>query len=583
MSNTQDDQAILITPDNVSKREKLAAWATETNQTRKSLNLLLEFLRKEYDSSLPKDSRTLLETPRNISIRNIDNGQYLHIGLQKVLLKFIENNQLCSKDVFIDINVDGVPVAKSSSNSLWPILISVVGSEEVMCVGCFYGSEKPKNVNNYLNEFINEFIDLHCNGLNVKGVLYNLHVRAIIADAPARAFLLNIRSYTGYNSCNKCHIKGRYILNRMTFPDSIFISRSDTEFRSKQYENHHLNLYATAIETLPIDCVKNVAIDYMHACLEGVLKQLLIQWILIRKKTYSMSKNNIRIFSNNIIIISQQLPYEFERTPRTLQYLKRYKATEFRQLLLYTLPILLQNIIDHSIYKHFLKLHCAIRILCSKQFHITLNEQASEFLVSFIEEFDGFYDDHQYSFNVHSLLHLCADVLYFQSPLDGFSSFKFENFLQYLKKLVRSGKDPLKQINNRYSEKYLFLNTSTWHKAQQNKYCKNSNGNYKYIHLNHFKFSCTEPNNYCYNTDEKYFIKIITIKDAIDGSYEIYGRKIQQTFPIYTEPIDSRELGLHECMVISLNDIEVFRLNANIVKAVKIELNDKYYLFSLLH
>lgn len=576
-----EDQFIPI-PANQSKREKLAAWATDTKQTRRSLNLLLEFLREEYDSTLPRDSRTLLETPRNISIHDMDNGQYLEIGLEKMLLKFMENHELSENNIYIDINVDGVPIAKSSSNSLWPILINVVGSDEVLCVGCFFGSQKPQNVNNYLNRFVVEFLSLHRHGLNFNGILYSIHIRAIIADAPARAFLLNIRTYTGYWSCNKCHIKGRYILNRMTFPNSTFTARNDTEFRTKEYDQHHVNSDPTAIESLPIDCVKNIAIDYMHACLEGVLKQLMVQWMLIRRKSYSMRKNKIQDFSNNIIIIADQLPSEFERTPRPLKYFKRFKGTEFRQLLLYTLPILIYNLIDESIYNHFLKIHCAIRILCSRELHLKLNELASDCLTSFVEEYDSIYDDHQYSFNIHSLLHLCEDVIYFQSPLDSFSSFKFENHLQFLKNLVRSGNNPLKQIHNRYAEKFKFQR-STNNQNQHKKLSKKKDGSYKYIYLNQYKFACEPPNNYCYDKINKYFIKILRINDSMDSSYEIHGRKVLETLPIYTEPIDSRELGLHTCVEMNLNNIEIFKLNINIVKAGKIKMNNKLYLFTLIH
>lgn len=53
----------------------------------------------------------------------------------------------------------------------------------------------------------------------------------------------------------------------------------------KTHKKHHKDCSETIIEKLPIDCVKNVAVDYMHVVLEGVTKQLLIQWILIRKKT----------------------------------------------------------------------------------------------------------------------------------------------------------------------------------------------------------------------------------------------------------------------------------------------------------
>lgn len=57
---------------------------------------------------------------------------------------------------------------------------------------------------------------------------------------------------------------------------------------------------------------------------------------------------------------------EFSRKPRSLEDLKYYRATEFRQLLLYIGPIVLQGLLDHDIYLNFLILHVSLRILYGK-------------------------------------------------------------------------------------------------------------------------------------------------------------------------------------------------------------------------
>ena len=54
-------------------------------------------------------------------------------------------------------------------------------------------------------------------------------------------------------------------------------------------------------------------------------------------------------------------------------------------------------------------------------------------------------------YNVHSLLHLSDDMTRY-GPLDQNSSFKYENYFQFIKKLVRNGKNPLTQITNRLDE-----------------------------------------------------------------------------------------------------------------------------------
>ena len=57
------------------------------------------------------------------------------------------------------------------------------------------------------------------------------------------------------------------------------------------------------------------------------------------------------------------MPSEFSRQPRSLKDLDRWKATEFRQFLLYTGPIVLQDIISDNVYEHFLALSMTLTIL----------------------------------------------------------------------------------------------------------------------------------------------------------------------------------------------------------------------------
>lgn len=95
----------------------LTSWAVKENIAQASLRSLLKEIKQytcvtcHYD--IPSDSRTLLCTP-STNIRNCDSGEYYHFGL----LKAIENS--CSSlstnlnNIKISINIDGLPLAKSS-------------------------------------------------------------------------------------------------------------------------------------------------------------------------------------------------------------------------------------------------------------------------------------------------------------------------------------------------------------------------------------------------------------------------------------------------------------------------------------
>ncbi|KAK9685436.1 hypothetical protein QE152_g38061 [Popillia japonica] len=85
---------------------------------------MLGQLRQEHSfHRLPKDPRTFLSTPRKSVIRKVDPGCYCHIGIQKSLQQQYQILQETPTDIIeIGINIDGLPLTKSSSSQFYPIL-----------------------------------------------------------------------------------------------------------------------------------------------------------------------------------------------------------------------------------------------------------------------------------------------------------------------------------------------------------------------------------------------------------------------------------------------------------------------------
>ena len=48
------------------------------------------------------------------------------------------------------------------------------------------------------------------------------------------------------------------------------------------------------------------------------------------------------------------MPSEFSRQPRWLDELDRWKATEYRQFLLYAGPLVLRDLLHKEVYQYFL-------------------------------------------------------------------------------------------------------------------------------------------------------------------------------------------------------------------------------------
>lgn len=67
-----------------------------------------------------------------------------------------------------------------------------------------------------------------------------------------------------------------------------------------------------------------------------------------------------------LVFLEQLITDYFIRKTRILDELLQYKGTEFRILLQYVLPDVLENRIPNIVYQHFMLLHVAIRILSCK-------------------------------------------------------------------------------------------------------------------------------------------------------------------------------------------------------------------------
>ncbi|XP_032689875.1 uncharacterized protein LOC116853111 isoform X3 [Odontomachus brunneus] len=392
------------------------------------------------------DGRSLLNTPLKYVIKTIEIGEYIHFGLCNGIKEAILEKQILPSSIIeVAINIDGLPLSKSSSNSFWPILGCIVPYGKVFIIGVYCGKEKPKNVNEFLHDFISETIDLYTNGIVINNSQYQFKIKYFVCDAPAKSFILQCRGHTGYNSCTKCTVEGVFKQNRICFPEINAPKRTDEGYRM-QDDSYHMSY--SVIEQIPgLDCVKDIVLDYMHLICLGVTRKLFNLWVN-GSGTCRLQYRDIERISDALENMKQHTPKEFSRKPRSLKYLKVWKATEFRQILLYTGPKVLKSILPQDKYNLFISLHVAIRILSNESTKNAYMEYADKLLQHFIKSFGRLYGKHNISHNIHNLCHLTEDVKNF-GILDNFSAFKFENFMQIVKKMIRESEKPLQQLFRR--------------------------------------------------------------------------------------------------------------------------------------
>ena len=256
-------------------------------------------------------------------------------------------------------------------------------------------------------------------------------VACFVCDAPARQFLKVITSHNGYSGCERCQQVGEYESGTVIFPELNCSPRSDENFLVQNDSDHHKGVSPLIKSTISIGLVSQFVLDPMHLVYLGVMRKLLNLWLKgpLNVRIGSHKKNCI---SAKLVNSSKFMPSEFNRKPRSLDDLDRFKATELRSFLLYTGPVVLRNNIDINVYKNFLLLSSAINLLSRSDIQGSV-EQAREYMHQFIEHFIHIYGRKNAVYNVHNLCHLPDDVV-MHGTLDNFSAFQFENFLGFLKK-----------------------------------------------------------------------------------------------------------------------------------------------------
>ncbi len=252
----------------------LADWAVTNNQTHKSINELLKILRKHGHHELPTDSRTLLSTPRVIERQTKCGGEYIYYGIEKGICRILLQCPASTESIAVCINVDGVPLFKSSGAQFWPMLAKVDGFEPFI-VGLFSGSAKPEPLEDYIHDLVEEIMRLKEKGVQHNGRVVHVHIKAFICDAPARAFLKNITYHTGYSSCERCEEGGEWLGKVVYNSKDTFPKRTDEKFSQLAYITKHQN-GETPLIRAGIPCVTSFVLDYMHLVCLGVVRLLLL-------------------------------------------------------------------------------------------------------------------------------------------------------------------------------------------------------------------------------------------------------------------------------------------------------------------
>lgn len=567
---------------------------------------LLNLLSPLANNQLPKDPRTFLGTPRSTEVIQLNNGQYNHVGLKRglnislhplishkdLILSTCSNNNL---KISLDVNIDGLPLFKSSTLDCWPILGRIVNFNNCkpFVIGIFCGRGKPDPLNIFLRQFVAEVVELNENGFHIDDKKFQFSIRCFICDAPARSYLKCCKPHNSSHGCERCTQEGVYINHRMVFSDVNAGARTDISFLQKTDEDHHSG--ESPLLSAGIGMVSQFPLDPMHLLYLGVMRRLLLHWVCTGKPPVKLRSVSINKISHNLVSLTGFMPCEFIRRPRTLKELKRWKATEFRMFLLYTGPVVLKNVLCEVAFKNFLLLHCASRILCSEKHVSNSSSFAHTLLVNFVQHCLKLYGPEMVVYNVHNLIHVADDVGRY-GVLDNYSAFPFESYLGQLKKLVRSPNNVLQQLCRRLQE----IEGQNFNEHDKSNipfalggahnggpllkdFPKDFNVNqYKKVKYLNYKITVSEPDNCCLLSNGT----VIIVENIIlsNEDVQLVVRKFNDSTDLYNYPCKSTNFDI--CVVSSLLDnLMLINIQEVIVKCVLFPVNDgsSYACFPLLH
>ncbi|KAB0795928.1 hypothetical protein PPYR_09989 [Photinus pyralis] len=527
-NQNRTDEQCTAPNDSMTLINDLRKWAIHSKVHHSAVNNLLHVLSK-YHPNLPLDSRTLLKTSRKLNVKQIGNGELCYLGLKKHLNNFlIKNKDFNLNEIRISFNIDGRVISNIKSD---PFVVAV-----------FCGTSKPKPLDAYLEEFIKELEHLLKNGLKYLNLRYTIKIHSFVCDAPAKAFLKCIKNHTGYASCEKCNAVGEYVNGRVILKSTCSPKRTDDSFKLHLDSEHHTGV--SPLTKLPIGLVSQFPIDYMHNICLGVMRKLLNFWMSGPLPTRLGSKT-INAMSARLESLRNYIPVEFNRKPRSLSELQRWKATEFRSFLLYLGPVVLNNLIDPSLYEQFLLLHSSITILISSKHISNLGTAlAKELLILFIQHCESVYGEEFLIYNVHMLCHISDDVDLF-GALDNFSAFPFENCLGRLKSLIKSPRKPLQQLCRRLLElefSFTVQESNPLHSLLvQHDHCNGPLPSDKSI--NDFKQFKRNADSYCIIGNNA-VVQIHNILVNVKNEIFVVGKQFKSKTSLYKYPFESKKLNI---------------------------------------
>jgi len=433
-------------------------------------------------------------------------------------------------------NTDGVPVFESSNYSIWPVYHMInelpydIRSRNTVLHALCFGNKKPR-METFFKPFVDDGINMFNKGFEWQQICGTRILSKVLflvcsCDSVARAPLQNIKQFNGKYGCSFCLHEGVTAAKGNGHTRVYPCTEEPPELRTHESMVDHAE--EAIISGMPVKGVKGPNIlmllpkfdvaesfvpDYMHAVLLGVVRAFVYLWLDSSsfKCDYYLGGVKDKI---DTALLKINPPAEIRRLPRSLDSRKYWKASEWRNFLLFYSPVILHKLLPSKYYDHWLLLVFAVSTLlsCPSYKQITQADLALNKFVVLVREFYGL---EYVSFNVHLLTHLSNAVLRW-GPLWANSNFVFEDTNRMLLKLFHGTQAAPMQICKTFMTLRLVKRIYETHAPSIPESC------------------CTDILDRCFNTGKSVRNALIFIDSVCLGTSTCSNLTVQEIFAIET-------------------------------------------------
>ncbi|KAK3919885.1 Halomucin [Frankliniella fusca] len=435
------------------------------------LDNILKFLFEERGLGDLIDSYSETRSQRGDNICDITDGSEYRRVWGGIVSKY---------KVTLILDTDGVSPHPSSKARFWPLMFTIMEvpphlrSSFTIVWGIWFDKKLKPNMNLYLKPFVNSLVKIHRGGgvawknpSTGKNEISPVRAPVIVADAPARAAVLNMQEHQSKYACSACEQKTSKLARPPTAPGAKK-KRRERRFIFKEkaatLRTNHRMLEcgkvgtedapkrgmkgSTVLSDIPfLDLSTCVLAEYMHCVLSGVVRQI-CSLCFFEKGPWYIGEHLDEI--NNFLDKEIHPPDFVSRLPRSFEYFAKMKANEFRSFLLYFSLVVVAPYLKDEYLQHWMLFVQGIFLLITESISENNLLTAEALLRLFVRELGTLYGDSQYVYNVHQLLHLCLYVRRW-GGLWSNAAFSFENMNGVLADMIHGSKNEGRELINQLS------------------------------------------------------------------------------------------------------------------------------------